>query len=194
MTIVYHFANPDIINFFLIGAYLLLILAGIHLRRKNDNIKKSSFFILGGFLAALWYIIFIFIPAFMFTTPPTAEEIQFTDTYLLIWHDLVPAIILIISLGIINIYIGINNKMNYGFYLIMSGVIALISILVNLFNGIVVSTIASIIMAISMVFYLYFSIKNKLVYLIVFCAIILFSLAFPLIMPIHLDTNLLIVF
>ncbi|MFW9900733.1 MAG: hypothetical protein ACFFDY_05530 [Candidatus Thorarchaeota archaeon] len=185
MVIIYHFANPDIINFFLIVAYLILILAGVQLRKQDDNIKKSSFFILSGFLATFWYIIFIFIPAFMFTTPPTVDEIQFGEIYIFIWHKLVPGLILIICLGIINIFIGLNNKMNYGYYLTLSGVISIISILTNLFDGLVFSTSASILMAISMFFYLYFSIKIRVAYLIVFCGIFLFSLAFPLIMPDH---------
>ena len=181
MTIIYHIANPNIVNFFLIIGYIILIFAGIQLRKKEGYINKSSFFILSGFLAAFWYIIFFFIPAFMFTSPPTAEEIQFTEMYVLIWHEIVPGLILIVSLGVINIIIGLNNKENYGIFLIISGIIFIISV----FLGFINPTIFSIVFGISILFFLYFSININNIYLSLFCVVIIFSLVFPLIMPDH---------
>jgi hypothetical protein len=189
MTITYHFANPDIVNFFLLAAFIILFFAGIHLRKKEEYIKKSKFFIVSGLLASVWYIIFFFIPAFMFTAPPTAAEIQFTDNYMLVWQNLVPGLILILCLGVVNIIIGLNNKEEFGFYLVISGIIFISSILFGFIDffvpSIIISTITTIIMAISILFFLYFSIKTKSIYLTIFCVIFLFSLAFPLIMPVH---------
>ncbi|MFW9781653.1 MAG: hypothetical protein ACFFFB_05140 [Candidatus Heimdallarchaeota archaeon] len=187
MVIIYHLANPDIVNIILIVDFTILIFAGFLLRKKIESVKKSWLFILSGFLAAVWYFIFFFIPAIMFTSLPSAEEIQFLEIYSLIWHKLVPGIILIVSLGVSNIIIGLYNKKNYGNYLIVSGGLSIISILLNSFDffPLVINTIASIIMAISVVVYLYFAIKIKAIYLCIFCIIFIFSIVFPLIMPDH---------
>ncbi|MFW9949253.1 MAG: hypothetical protein ACFFKA_03890, partial [Candidatus Thorarchaeota archaeon] len=127
MVIVYHFANPDIEKIILLGAFIILIIGGIQLKIKRDYIKFSILFILSGLITTLWYTIFFFIPAFMFTTPPTPTEIQFADNYIFIWHNLVPNIILISSFGIINIIIGQFNRNTYGLYLMTSGIVFCIS-------------------------------------------------------------------
>lgn len=182
MAIIYHFANPDIVNIILLIGYIILVIAGIHLKIQKKEVKKPTFFTLSGFLAALWYFVFFFIPAFMFTSPPTIEEIQFTDMYLLVWHELIPGLILIISLGVINIIIGLNNREDYGSYLLISGIIFIISILLDF---IVLPIITSIFMTISLLFFLYYSLRIKSIYLAVFCVTFIFSLVFPLIMPDH---------
>ena len=60
MAIIYHFANPDIVNIILLIDYVILLIAGIHLKIQKKEVKKPTFFILSGFLAALWYFIFFF--------------------------------------------------------------------------------------------------------------------------------------
>lgn len=185
MTFIYHFANPDIVKIILLIDFIVLIFGGLHLRIKRGDIKWSSLFILGGLLSATWYIIFFFIPAIMFTTPPTPLELQFINDYIFIWHKLVPGLVLLISLGVDNIVIGLMNKENYGVFLIISGVLLSISIVLTFFDSMILSLITSIIMGISLIFFLYFSIKIKVPFLVIFCIIYLFSMVFPLIMPDH---------
>jgi len=185
MAIVYHFANPDIITMILLGASIFLLIGGIRLKMKRKDIKLSVLFIFSGLITTLWYIIFFFIPAFMFTTVPTAAEVQFGNDYLFVWHKLVPGIILIYSLSINNFIVGMINRKSYGIYLILSGIISFVSILLNIIYPSLPSFVISIIMGISLLLFLYFSIRVKTTFLILFCAVYLFSIVFPLLMPDH---------
>jgi hypothetical protein len=184
MAIVYHFANPDILNIIRLVAFIFLTYAGFNIKKRNEDFKSPILFLIGGFIGVIWYIAFFLIPAFMFTTPPTAAEIQFGDTYIFVLHYLVPSLILMGIIGFINIILGLKNKANYGLWLLISGILFIISILLDLFPSIsnlidlILSIIVFIGFALSSSFYLYFSIKFKNRYLITFSVLFIFSVIF----------------
>ncbi|MFW9968652.1 MAG: hypothetical protein ACFFDF_00530 [Candidatus Odinarchaeota archaeon] len=185
MVIIYHFANPDIVNIIRLIAFILLVYAGYNLRKKNEDIKSPNLFLVSGFVGIVWYIVFFFIPAYMFTTLPTPAEIQFTNIYSFVLHSLVPTLILIAILGIIIIIIGVKNKENYGLWLLVSGILFITYISLDLVPAIsdLIDLILSITIFIGIVLssgaFLYFSIKFKSYYLIIFNVLFLLSLVFP---------------
>ncbi|MFW9820127.1 MAG: hypothetical protein ACFFE5_11010 [Candidatus Thorarchaeota archaeon] len=182
MAIIYHFANPDIVNLIWLFAFIILTVAGYNLKRRNEGIKNTNLFLISGIIGTAWFIIIFLIPAYMFTTPPTPTEIQFTYLYSLVWHSLVPSLILIVILGIINIILGLGNKENYGLWLLLSGILFIVFTLLDLIptisplSDIILGIIISMGMVLSSCFYLYFSLKLKNTYLIVFSVLFLISI------------------
>lgn len=185
MVIIYHFANPDIVNIIRLIAFIFLLYAGYYLRKKSKDFKSPILFLVSGIVGIVWYIVFIFIPAYMFTTPPTPAEIQFTNIYSFVLHSLVPTLILIAILGINIIIIGVKNKENYGLWLLISGILFIIFFPLDLVPAIsdLIDLILSITVSIGMVlssgFFLYFSIKFKYHYLIIFNVLFILSIVLP---------------
>ncbi|MFX1241275.1 MAG: hypothetical protein ACFFA7_08520 [Promethearchaeota archaeon] len=177
MVIIYHFANPNISNIILLVAFIVLIIAGYNFKKKMDQFNNSKLFLICGIIGTIWFIISFLIPAYMFTTPPTPAEIQYTYIYSLIWHNLVPSIILIGIFGIISIILGLKNLENHGLWIVLSGTFFITSMLLDLFS--ILAIIIFIGMMIASCFYLYFSIRLKNPYLIAFSVLSMISLTLP---------------
>lgn len=177
MVIIYHFENPNIINIILLGAFIVLIIAGYNFKKKMDQFNNSKLLLISGIIGTIWFIISFLIPAYMFTTPPTPAEIQYTYIYSLVWHNLVPSIILIGIFGIISIILGLKNLENYGLWIVLSGIFFITSMLLDLFS--ILSIIIFIGMMIASCSYLYFSIRLKNPYLIAFSVLSMVSLTLP---------------
>ncbi len=177
MAIIYHFANPNIINIIHLSAFMILTIAGYNLKKRNEVIKKPNLFLISGIIGTIWFIISFLIPAYMFTAPPTPAEIQFAYNYSLVWHNIVPSLILVGIFGIISIILGLKNRENDGLWLLLSGILFITSMFLDLFSfpGIIIF----IGMMISSCFYLYFSIKLKNPYLIAFSILSMISLTLP---------------
>jgi len=181
MTIVYHFANPDMITFIHLTAFIILTVAGYQLKKRNQVFEIPFLFFISGIIGMIWFIVSFLIPAYMFTTPPTDAELQFTNLYSFFWHNLVPSLILIVIFGITNIILGLKNRENYGIWILVSGIFYItfmfLDILLN--SNLIFEIIIFIGMLMSSLFFLYFSIRFKNSYLIIFSVIFLFSLILP---------------
>ncbi|MFX0023876.1 MAG: hypothetical protein ACFE9S_16235 [Candidatus Hermodarchaeota archaeon] len=177
MAIIYHFANPDIINIIHLSAFIILIIAGFNIKKKNEAIEKPNLFLISGIIGTIWFVISFLIPAYMFTAPPTPAEIQYTYIYSLIWHNLVPSIILVVIFGIISIILGLKNLEYYGLWIVLSGIFFITSMLLDLFS--ILAIIIFIGLMISSCFYLYFCIRLKNPYLIIFSVLSMISLTLP---------------
>jgi hypothetical protein len=93
-----------------------------------DQFNNSKLLLISGIIGTIWFIISFLIPAYMFTTPPTPAEIQYTYIYSLVWHNLVPSIILIGIFGVISIILGLKNLENYGLWILFSGIFFITSL------------------------------------------------------------------
>ncbi len=174
MAIIYHFSNPSILNMVHLVAFIILTIAGFNIKKRNEVIKKPSLFLISGIIGIIWFVISFLIPAYMFTSPPTPAEIQYTYLYSLVWHNLTPSIILTVIFGIISIILGLKNRENEGVWLMLSGILFITFMLLDLFS--LLWIIIFIGMLISLCFYLYFSIRFKNPYLIIFSILSMISL------------------
>jgi hypothetical protein len=165
------------INIIQLSAFIILIIAGFNIKKRNEAINKPSLFLISGIIGTIWFVVSFLIPAYMFTAPPTPAELQYTYIYSLVWHSLVPSIILIGIFGIISIILGLKNRENEGLWLMLSGILFITFMLLDLFSLLWIIIFMG--MLISSCFYLYFSIRLKNPYLIIFSILSMISLTLP---------------
>jgi hypothetical protein len=164
--------DPILSDVIALISFILYLIAGILTTRKK-NLKAAYYFIVGSFLGILWFIINFFIPGIILPLVPTPEEIEFTQTYGMIFNGLIQDLVLIFSMGIVPIIITLKNRSKESIKLLALGaLIQIISILISLGPdaGGLAYLPSLIIAGIAMTTFSYFGYKRNNYFLIAFAA------------------------
>jgi len=173
MVVSFHFRDPGLSEILTLIAFISLLIGSILIKKRNKR-KATYLLLIGSLLLVIWQLIDFFIPGIILPLIPTTEDIEFVQTYGLIFTGIIPGAILILSIGILPLLFSLKNKkLDVNHFLEIGSIFLIISVIIriNLDNS-MLNVISMIILAISMIsFALYgYSLKNW--------ALIIFSVLF----------------
>lgn len=122
---------------FFISAYIFLVIEGFSLEKAERKFNGFRELKIIAIIILIWFSIKIFVP-FIETTNPTIFESSFVAIYTTTMYLFIHSGIFQLLLGILFVIFGHKNRENYGFLILIGGIIYLISIIFNtLFNFII---------------------------------------------------------
>ncbi|MFX1499115.1 MAG: hypothetical protein ACFFBH_16485 [Promethearchaeota archaeon] len=169
MTVDFHFREPYIPNIIILISLILLLISFVFVK-KDDKLKGAKLLIMGSIVAILWYFIDFFIPGILLPAIPTPEDLEFTRVYGIILIDLIPDLVLILSLGILPLVVFFMNRSSNSIsFLALGAIIQIISIVVGIDQyNLLISVFSLTTTAISMAFFAYYGYIIKNFFLVLF--------------------------
>ncbi|MFW9897230.1 MAG: hypothetical protein ACFFD7_15615 [Candidatus Thorarchaeota archaeon] len=169
LTVSFHFREPFIPNIIILISLILFLVGSLYVK-KDDSLKRANLLVIGSAIAILWYIVDFFIPGILLPLTPTPEDIEFTRIYGMIFAGLIPASVLILSLGIMPIAVYFMNRTAKSVIVLALGaVIQIVSVVIGFGQyGSMLSVFSLILTAISIAFFTYYGYQVKNLLFIVF--------------------------